>query len=284
MATIVVDGRLRSRRPAGAAARAAAVLCASAVRAHAREPVEVTATFKQKKFDLVRARLRSGQDCGRKSTSTIRGAGQFVRLDGALFGRSSAERCGYELMQRTTAWPRPQTVLAFWRAAGPERWFEKDDGLRRRDPRKIPRDLRVRGRGRAQTGKRRPKARSRLLIVLDQFPRNMFRGRCPRFYGRPACARRGRSARSSAASTGGSRCRERRFFYLPFEHSETLADQERCVALIPRARATPTVLKWAELHADIIRRFGRFPHRNTVLGRATTAEEQTFLDGGGFAG
>ena len=76
---------------------------------------------------------------------------------------------------------------------------------------------------------------------------------------------------------------ERSFFYLPFEHSEAPADQERCCALF-RATGDADLLKWAELHADIIRRFGRFPHRNAVLGRATTAEEQAFLDGGGFAG
>jgi len=76
---------------------------------------------------------------------------------------------------------------------------------------------------------------------------------------------------------------ERAFFYLPFEHSESLADQDRCVAL-NRASGDADALKWAELHAEIIRRFGRFPHRNKVLGRATTHEEQAFLDGGGFAG
>src|SRR5476651_1962112 len=76
---------------------------------------------------------------------------------------------------------------------------------------------------------------------------------------------------------------ERSFFYLPFEHSEELADQERCVALA-RATGDADTLKWAELHADIIRRFGRFPHRNAVLGRASTAAEQAFLDGGGFSG
>jgi uncharacterized protein (DUF924 family) len=76
---------------------------------------------------------------------------------------------------------------------------------------------------------------------------------------------------------------ERTFFYLPFEHSENLADQERCVALT-RASGDADALKWAELHADIVRRFGRFPHRNVVLGRDTTPDEQAFLDSGGFAG
>jgi uncharacterized protein (DUF924 family) len=72
------------------------------------------------------------------------------------------------------------------------------------------------------------------------------------------------------------------FLYLPFEHSELLADQERSVQLT--AARAPGYLKYAEEHLEIIRRFGRFPHRNRMLGRATTAEEQAFLDGGGFSG
>ena len=73
---------------------------------------------------------------------------------------------------------------------------------------------------------------------------------------------------------------ERQFFYLPFEHSENLADQERCVAL-NRASGDADALKWAEQHADIIRRFGRFPHRNEILGRESTPEEVEFLKGPG---
>ena len=67
---------------------------------------------------------------------------------------------------------------------------------------------------------------------------------------------------------------------MPLMHSERLADQDRCIELF-RARSRPDNLKFAEIHADIIRRFGRFPHRNLVLGRTTSAEEQTFLDAGG---
>ena len=76
---------------------------------------------------------------------------------------------------------------------------------------------------------------------------------------------------------------QRNFLYMPFMHAEDLADQESCVALC-REYSDQNTLKWAEMHADIIRRFGRFPHRNAVLGRATTPEEQAFLDAGGFAG
>ena len=75
----------------------------------------------------------------------------------------------------------------------------------------------------------------------------------------------------------------RGFFYLPFEHSEDLADQERGLTLY-KAAGDADGLKWAGIHADIIRRFGRFPHRNAVLGRFTTPEEQKFLDEGGFSG
>jgi uncharacterized protein (DUF924 family) len=73
----------------------------------------------------------------------------------------------------------------------------------------------------------------------------------------------------------------RAFFYMPFMHAESLADQERCVEL---CADLPDNLRFAILHRDIIRRFGRFPHRNAALGRATTPEEQRFLDEGGFAG
>ena len=121
-----------------------------------------------------------------------------------------------------------------------------------------------------------------LIIVLDQFPRNMFRGDI-RTYSSDALARevasraiaRGADARIDPALL--------EFLYMPFMHSEHLADQLRCVELFRKAGNTDN-LKYAEDHAGIISRFGRFPHRNRVLGRATTPEEQAFLDGGGFSG
>ena len=73
------------------------------------------------------------------------------------------------------------------------------------------------------------------------------------------------------------------FLYMPFMHSELLADQLRCVELFGKAGNAEN-LRYAEDHADIIRRFGRFPHRNRILGRMTTSEEQAFLDQGGFSG
>lgn len=120
-----------------------------------------------------------------------------------------------------------------------------------------------------------------LLILLDQFPRNAFRG-TPRMYATDPRARR--YARTLIAA-GFDRCIDpslRLFCYLPFAHSENLADQDLCVRL-HRSLGQPW-LAHALDHRDIIRRFGRFPHRNAILGRDTTPAEQAFLDGGGFAG
>jgi uncharacterized protein (DUF924 family) len=119
------------------------------------------------------------------------------------------------------------------------------------------------------------------VIVLDQFPRNMFRGEA-RIYAADPLARE-IAARAISRGFDLQVPDLRKFIYLPFEHSEYPADQERCVDL-NRSSGDADALKWAEHHADIVRRFGRFPHRNAVLGRESTAEEQAFLAEGGFAG
>jgi uncharacterized protein (DUF924 family) len=173
-------------------------------------------------------------------------------------------------------------VLAFWRGAGPDKWFRKDDAF----------DLAVRDRffttyqaaasGHLRDWERTPDGALALVIVLDQFPRNIFRGSA-RAFSADALAR---EAADRAIAKGFDQRTDRElraFFYLPLMHSETIGDQERCVALC-RALGNDNNLKYAELHADIIRRFGRFPHRNALLGRETTPEERAFLEGGGFAG
>jgi uncharacterized protein (DUF924 family) len=176
----------------------------------------------------------------------------------------------------------PDAVLAFWRAASPEKWFKKDtafdDGIRRR----FLETYQAAAAGKLAGWEETPEGALALLIVLDQFARNMFRGSARAFAADPLA----RAVAERALARGFDQqtpLPDRQFFYLPFEHSESLADQERCVALF-RATGDAEAVKWAELHADIIRRFGRFPHRNAALGRATTAEEQAFLDSGGFAG
>jgi len=176
----------------------------------------------------------------------------------------------------------PAEVVTFWREAGRDRWFDKDDAF---DAEIGKRFLGLHEE--AAAGKLGPWEQSAegalaLLILLDQFPRNMFRGQARAFATDPLA----RAVAAGAIVRGfDARAPEgmRSFFYLPFEHSESLADQDKSVAFFT-AIGDAENLKWAELHRDIIRRFGRFPHRNAALGRATTPEEQKFLDEGGFKG
>ena len=176
----------------------------------------------------------------------------------------------------------PDDVLAFWRAAGPEKWFKKDTAFDAEIARRFLATYEAAAAGRLSGWEATPDGALALLLVLDQFPRNMFRGQA-RIYAADPLARavaeraiaRGFDQRTPPA--------ERRFFYLPFMHSEDLADQERCLAL-SRAFEDDEFAKYAEQHAGIVRRFGRFPHRNAMLGRTITPEEQEFLDAGGFAG
>jgi uncharacterized protein (DUF924 family) len=176
----------------------------------------------------------------------------------------------------------PAEILAFWRDAGPDRWYRRDDAFDAEVRRRFFGLWQQAAAGELSSWETSDDGALALVIVLDQFPRNMFRGDI-RTYASDARARavanraiaRGVDARIDPAL--------REFLYLPFMHSEHLADQLRCIEL-SRAAGHTESLKWAEHHADIIRRFGRFPHRNRLLGRATTPDEQAFLDQGGFTG
>jgi uncharacterized protein (DUF924 family) len=176
----------------------------------------------------------------------------------------------------------PSDILAFWQAAGPDRWFTKDAGFDQEVRARFLATYEAATAGHLLPWEARPDSALALTIVLDQFPRNMFRASARTYWADPLA----RAVAERALARGFDRdvaSDLRTFFYLPFMHSEAIADQERCVALY-RALGDDHSLRYAEDHADIIRRFGRFPHRNEVLGRATTAEEQAFLDAGGFAG
>lgn len=120
-----------------------------------------------------------------------------------------------------------------------------------------------------------------LLILLDQIPRNVFRDSAHSYATDPLAlyvANRAITAGLDAQVDAGLRL----FLYLPFEHSEAMADQDRAVALI-EALCNDDLLRYAKAHRDVIARFGRFPHRNTALGRNNSPDEQAWLDaGGGF--
>ena len=173
-------------------------------------------------------------------------------------------------------------IVSFWRAAGPDRWFNKDETFDDEIRRRFLESHEAAAAGKSTDWEQSAQGALALLILLDQFPRNMFRGDARAFATDPLA----RAVAAGAIVRGFDSqvpAEMRGFFYLPFQHSEDLADQERSVAFY-KAIGDVENLKWAELHADIIRRFGRFPHRNAVLDRTTTAEERAFLDGGGFAG
>ena len=157
-------------------------------------------------------------------------------------------------------------ILSFWRAAGPGKWFAKDDAFDNAIREKFLATYEAAAAGRLSDWEVQPESALALVITLDQFPRNMFRGDGKTFAADPVAM----AVAERAIQKGYDQkfaVAERAFFYLPFEHSEKLADQERCCALF-RATGDAELLKWAELHADIIRRFGRFPHRNAMLGRS----------------
>jgi len=173
-------------------------------------------------------------------------------------------------------------IVSFWRTAGPDRWFKKDAGFDEEIRQRFLKTHEAAAAGKLADWEQSAQGALALLILLDQFPRNMFRGDARAFATDPLA----RAVAAGAIVRGfDSQVPPdmRGFFYLPFQHSEDLADQERSIAFY-KAIGDVENLKWAELHADVIRRFGRFPHRNSVLGRTTTPEEQAFLDGGGFAG
>lgn len=173
-------------------------------------------------------------------------------------------------------------VLAFWRAAGPERWFKKDLEFDAEIARRFMRLHDAAARGNLDNWSATPEGSLALIILLDQFPRNIFRGSARTFDTDPkalALARR-------AVLEGQDQAVEypdRQFFYLPFMHAESLEDQEIAVRLY-EVMGQANELRYARIHADAIRRFGRFPHRNAILGRETTPEEAAYLADGGFKG
>ena len=177
-------------------------------------------------------------------------------------------------------------ITGFWREAGPKKWFAKDDAF--------DEELRVRfealhfaaARGELADWGETAEGSLALLILLDQLPRNLFRSSAHAFATDPMA----RAVAEAALGRDQHLAVEpilRPFFYLPYEHSELISDQD-CAVVLFEAHARETgdrdSLKWAYLHRELIERFGRFPHRNACLGRGSTDEELAYLAEGGFKG
>jgi len=176
----------------------------------------------------------------------------------------------------------PQIIIDFWRKAGAKRWFRKDVAFDADIRQSFLPLWEQAAAGGLQSWRKTDEGLLALILVLDQFPRNMFR-QDPRAFASDSLARDiAHLVLQQQADTRTDK-QLRGFLYLPFEHSEDIADQELSLKLF-RQLGDADMLRFAEIHLEIIRRFGRFPHRNAVLGRHSTREEQKFLDAGGFAG
>jgi uncharacterized protein (DUF924 family) len=174
-----------------------------------------------------------------------------------------------------------QRIVAFWREAGPERWFTRNAAFDAQCEAFLPTHLRA-ARRELEDWLQDAAGALALVLLLDQIPRNVYRGSA-HAYATDGLARHYAGHAIEAGFDAGVDPALRVFFYLPFEHSEVPADQRRSLELHTRLPGADAG-EWARLHAEIIERFGRFPHRNAALGRVTSAEEQAFLDEGGFAG
>ena len=173
------------------------------------------------------------------------------------------------------------SVVAFWQGAGPSMWFAKDPEFDRRFRERFAELYRAAAAGELEHWLDAPESALALVLLLDQYPRNSFRD-TPKMYATDALARRMTDAAIRRGHDREVPNELAAFFYLPLGHSEDLADQERAVELVRRLGEPH--LHHAEHHRDIVRRFGRFPHRNPILGRTMTPEEQQYLDEGGYKG
>jgi uncharacterized protein (DUF924 family) len=179
-----------------------------------------------------------------------------------------------------------QEVVSFWRAAGPKAWFNSSPVFDAEIAARFG-DLHRRASERKLVGwGDTPIGTLALVLMLDQFTRNLRR--------ESRLAFANDEAAQEIATSGIEREHDlaitedlQPFLYLPFEHSENLAAQDRSVELAQRYRdrtGNAEPLKWAVHHREIIGRFGRFPHRNEIMGRSSTDAERAYLAAGGFGG
>ena len=178
----------------------------------------------------------------------------------------------------------PEEILSFWiDEGGEDRWYAQDDALDAEIARRFKAQWEAACEGRHSLWLTYPSGTLAYIILMDQFPRNMFRGS-----GRAFASDRAALAAAKAAidKRWDMRIDEpaRQFFYLPLMHSENLCDQERCVRLMcermPKSGASN--LLHARAHREVIRQFGRFPYRNEALQRSTTSHEAAYVSSGGY--
>jgi uncharacterized protein (DUF924 family) len=167
-------------------------------------------------------------------------------------------------------------IVSFWVEAGPDKWFAQDESFDQAIRSRFLPTYEAGANDELAAWEESADGALALVLLLDQFPRNMFRGSA-RAFATDALAR---AVADRALSRGFDRATDpamRSFLYLPFMHSEALIDQDRCVRLY-EALGDAENLRYAREHRDVVQRFGRFPHRNDALGRDTTPAERTFLE------
>lgn len=184
--------------------------------------------------------------------------------------------------------PRAAEVLDFWfgRSDAPHHlqprpeWFRKDAAFDAQIAQRFGAVIEAALRGELAGWASTPRGAVARIVVLDQFTRNAFRDSSRMFAGDALAL----AAARVLVGSGAARTLPgvmRQFVYLPFEHAENLADQRRALELFTQLEADEPALaglaEWARKHHDIVARFGRFPHRNALLGRASTPEESEFL-------
>lgn len=176
---------------------------------------------------------------------------------------------------------KPAEIVAFWEEAGPARWFAKEPAFDALFRDHFLAAYEVAAGGGHDDWAATAEGALALLILLDQFPRNVFRG-SPQSFATDAKAL---EIAEQAVANGLDQQYPlpiRIFFYLPFEHSEELTDQQASVRLFEGSGQL--FVDYAALHLDVIQRFSRFPHRNEILGRVSTPEELSYMAEGGFSG
>ena len=180
----------------------------------------------------------------------------------------------------------PHDLIDFWTAAGPKAWFRRDPAFDAAMRTRFEAAHLAASRGELDGWRQSSVGALALVLLLDQVPRNIYRGSA-HAYATDGLAQEVAARAIDAGFDQAAPANLQAFFYLPFEHAEDASAQRRSVALF-EAHAARTgdagYLRYAQIHAEIIARFGRFPHRNVVLGRITTSDEAAFLVGGGFRG